>query len=211
MLFRSFSVFYYSYTFSQFAVGMVLDRSNLRWMFGLAVITWSLVAALAGLATGFGLLLMFRLLLGVAESANWPGALRILARALPPGERALGSGIFTSGTSVGALIAPGLVLGISAALGWRWAFVAVGSLGLFWFAGWVVFTRHAEMAGIWRAPSAEGAKSQSGITVALLRNAQFWRVWVVAILVNPCLYFNVNWLPTYFAQDRKSTRLNSSH
>ena len=112
-----FSVFYYSYTFSQFAVGLFLDRSNLRWTYGLAVITWSVVAALTGLASGFGVLLIFRLLLGVAESANWPGALRIVARALPPGERALGSGIFTSGTSIGALIAPGLVLGITSALG----------------------------------------------------------------------------------------------
>ena len=45
--------------------------------------------------------------------------IRLVARLLEPRERALGNGIFTSGTSVGALLAPGLVLGISAALGWR--------------------------------------------------------------------------------------------
>ena len=204
-----FSVFYYSYTFSQFAVGLVLDRSNLRWTYGLAVITWSVVAALTGLASGFGLLLVFRLLLGIAESANWPGALRIVARALPPGERALGSGIFTSGTSIGALIAPGLVLGITSAFGWRWAFAAVGSLGVLWFAGWIWFTRRADMSQVWRASVEERSNpggpllyGRGSVLADLLRNWQFWRVWLVAILVNPCLYFNVNWLPTYLAQER---------
>ena len=200
-----FAVFYYSYTFSQFAVGLLLDRWNLRWLYGLSVIAWSLVAALTGMAAGFGTLVLFRLLLGVAESANWPGALRIIARALPPGERALGSGIFTSGTSIGALIAPSLILGITSVLGWRWAFVAVGSLGLFWFAGWLWFTRRPGMAGIWKAPEEShtiSIREQFGIISSLLRNSQFWRVWIVAVLVNPCLYFNLNWLPTYFVQER---------
>ena len=200
-----FSAFYYSYTFSQFGVGFLLDRYNLRWTYGLAVIAWSAVAALTGLASGFGLLLVFRLLLGIAESANWPGALRIVQRSLPPSERALGSGIFTSGTSIGALIAPGLVLGITSGFGWRWAFVGVGSLGLLWFAAWLLFTSRAGMSEVWMAPAAppdHPAKDHSGITTALFRNPQFWRVLVVAILINPCLYFNVNWLPTYFAQER---------
>ena len=93
-----FSIFYYSYTFSQFAVGMLLDRSHLRWAFGLAVLAWSVVSALTGLAQGFVGLLICRFLLGVAESPNWPAALRIVARALPPEDRTLGNGIFTSGT-----------------------------------------------------------------------------------------------------------------
>jgi len=200
-----FSAFYYSYTFSQFGVGFLLDRSNLRWTYGLAVIAWSAVASLTGLASGFAMLLVFRLLLGIAESANWPGALRIVQRTLPPGERALGSGIFTSGTSIGALIAPSLVLGITSAFGWRWAFVGVGSLGLLWFAAWLLFTGRASTIEVWVTREAQPdnpAKNRSGIMTSLFRNPQFWRVWVVAILINPCLYFNVNWLPTYFAQDR---------
>ena len=60
-----FSVFYYSYTFSQFGAGPFLDRWNLRWAYGLAVLAWSLVAGLTSLATGFGSLLVFRMLLGV--------------------------------------------------------------------------------------------------------------------------------------------------
>jgi len=200
-----FSIFYYSYTLSQFGVGFVLDRSNLRWAFGLAVLAWSLVTALTGLARGFAGLMVFRLLLGVMESANWPAAIRIVARVLPPSERTLGSGIFTSGTSVGALIAPGVILGISSALGWRSAFVALGLLGALWLGGWLFFTRRLELSAVWAHPVAEQSSSRSeppGIYKDLFCNRQFWRVGAVAVLINPLLYFNVNWLPTCFVQQR---------
>jgi ACS family hexuronate transporter-like MFS transporter len=199
-----FATFYYSYTFAQFGVGFLLDRSHLRWVFGLAVLAWSAVAAATGLAAGFVGLLVCRFFLGVMESPNWPAALRIVSRALPPEERALGNGIFTSGTSIGALIAPGLILGISAAVGWRWAFVAVGSLGVFWLAGWLAFTRRAELAHVWRDP-ASGQDAGNGGWAAvkeLAGSGQFWRVWTVAILVNPCLYFSLNWLPKFLVDER---------
>ena len=197
-----FSVFYYSYTFAQFAIGGVLDRTHLRWAYGAGVLLWSATAALAGLAGGFISLVIFRLLLGVTESVNWPAAMRIVARALPPDERSLGNGIFTSGTSIGALIAPGVILGIAGSLGWRWAFVVVGSLGVVWFAAWVLFTARPQFDSVWRSGKQEAAATPGQAYAQILRSSRFWRVFAVTILVNPCLYFNVNWLPTYFAQQR---------
>lgn len=196
-----FSAFYYTYTLAQFAVGAFLDRSHLRWAFAIAVLAWSVAGALTALSANFVMLLCFRLLLGLAESANWPAAMRIVARALPPKDRPLGNGIFTSGTSIGALIAPSLILGIAAYAGWRWAFVCVGGLGLVWLVVWIWFTADPSFAGVWRAPrpSAQSAASAYG---RILSDARFWRVFAVTILVNPCLYFNVNWLPTYFSQHR---------
>ena len=184
-----FSGFYYSYTFSQLAVGMVLDRSHLRWAFGLAVLAWSVVSALTGLAHGFVALLICRILLGVAESPNWPAALRIVSRALPPEDRTLGNGIFTSGTSIGALIAPGLILGLSSAAGWRWAFVIVGSLGLVWLGAWFLFTRRPEYSHVWTDPvprRPQNAERLSTAVADLVRDRQFQVVWIVAILINPC-------------------------
>jgi MFS transporter, ACS family, hexuronate transporter len=199
-----FSVFYYTYTLAQFAIGVFLDRSNLRWAFAAAVLAWSMVAGLTALASGFTALLAFRLLLGMAESANWPAAMRIVARALPPEDRPLGNGIFTSGTSIGAVIAPSLILGIAGAAGWRWAFAGVASLGLFWLVAWIWFTRDPLFSKIWKNEGPP-AQSAAGAYGEILRNPRFWRVFAVTILVNPCLYFNVNWLPTYFAQQRGLT------
>src|SRR5262245_56016933 len=79
-----FAVFYYSYTFSLMAVGPLMDRFHLRWVFGIFVLLWSAVSAATGLAAGFVGLLTFRLLLGITESANWPGATRIVARTFEP-------------------------------------------------------------------------------------------------------------------------------
>src|SRR5438034_705516 len=179
-----FSVFYYAYTFAHFAVGFLLDRSHLRWAFALAVLAWSAVSAATGLVEGFVGLLVCRMLLGVTESPNWPAALRIVARALPPEERALGNGIFTSGTSVGALIAPGLILGLAAATSWRWAFVIVGSLGLAWLVAWLAFTARPELSDVWTEPAAgqDGAAAPPAATIVdLISSRRFWTVWVVAV------------------------------
>jgi ACS family hexuronate transporter-like MFS transporter len=203
-----FAVFYYAYTLSHFMVGPILDRSHLRWAFGVAVLAWSTVSMATGLATGFVSLIIFRLLLGVMESANWPAAIRIVARTMPPSERALGNGIFTSGTSVGALIAPSVILGITSVLGWRWAFVAVGALGVVWIAGWLFATRSQELAAVWQEPSGsqtESSRFQFRIFAEIVKSPRFFPVLIVSILVNPCLYFSVNWLPTYFAQQRAVT------
>ena len=196
-----FSVFYYAYTIAMFAIGLVLDRSNLRWAFAVAVLAWSAAAGLTSLAGGFASLLFFRLLLGVAESANWPAAMRMVARALPPEDRPLGNGIFTSGTSVGAVVAPSLILGISAVAGWRWSFLAVASLGAIWLAAWLMLTRDVVYDSVFRA-RAPHSRSRSSAYRDIIRIAGFWRVFAITILVNPCLYFNLNWLPTYFVQQR---------
>src|SRR5262249_21362386 len=108
-----FAIFYYSYTFSQFAVGPLMDRFHLRWTFGLAVLLWSAVSAATGLVSGFVGLIVFRLLLGITESANWPGATRITSRIFEPAQRSLANGFFTSGTSVGALVAPPIIFALN--------------------------------------------------------------------------------------------------
>ena len=196
-----FSVFYYSYTFAQFGVGLLLDRYSLRWLYGGAVLAWSAACALTGLANGFAALLGFRLLLGITESANWPGAMRIVARVLQAEERAMGNGLFTSGTSIGALIAPGIIMGLAAWLGWRPAFAAVGSLGAVWFLAWVRFTSGPALAPVWLdRSSGKPPEGPRRVYAAILRDPQFWRVFCVTILVNTCLYYFLNWLPTYLNQ-----------
>ncbi len=197
-----FSTFYYAYTIAQFVAGPILDRCNLRWGFGLAVLAWSGISILTGTAGTFAALLLFRFALGLLEAANWPGAIRIVACALQPNERSMGNGIFTSGSSIGALVAPGLIIAVSAAFGWRSAFVACGSLGVLWFAGWAWFTRSAKLAYVWSdTQRVKGMNIAAGL-LAVIRSPRFLPVLIVAILVNPCIYFSVNWLPTYFAQQR---------
>ncbi len=151
-----FAVFYYAYTFSQVIVGPLMDRFHLRWAFGMAVVLWSAVSIATGLATGFVGLVVFRLLLGIAEAANWPGATRIVARTFEPAQRSLANGFFTSGTSVGALIAPALIFAITSALDWRSAFFVLGGGGVLWFSVWVLSTASPKLEPVWHDDPREG-------------------------------------------------------
>jgi MFS family permease len=199
-----FAIFYYSYTIFQFAVGPVLDRFNLRWCFALAVMAWSLVSGLTGLAVGFVSLLIFRLLLGVTESANWPAGLRVLARTLPPEERTLGCGIFESGAGLGALIAPVAIFALLALFGWRSVFFCIGVLGFIWAPIWLLITRSPELSEVWvPSPSKDRPLTELlNVYREFIHSRRFWWVLVVSVTVNPCFYFTVNWLPTYFVQAR---------
>jgi ACS family hexuronate transporter-like MFS transporter len=194
-----FSFFYYAYTLAQFALGGLIDRSHLRWAYGGAVLAWSMVGLLTSLSVGFWSMAAFRVLLGITEAPNWPGALRIVQRALPERERPLGNGIFTSGQSIGALTAPAIILTIATAAGWRAGFVAVGLIGALWFIVWAIFTRRPEFAPIWKPAAGHGVAAGYA---EVLRSPKFWCVIAITCTVNPTLYYNVNWLPTYFNQER---------
>jgi ACS family hexuronate transporter-like MFS transporter len=200
-----FSIFYYSYTLFQFAVGPVLDRFNLRWCFACAVMAWSLVVGLTGLASGFATLMVFRFLLGVTEAANWPAGLRILVRTLPPEERTLGCGIFDGGAAVGALIAPVAIFALLGAFGWRSVFFCLGLLGFFWAPIWLFVTRSPELSHVWTGVRTEAGGIEGLLRVYrdFVRSPPFWWVLLVSVTVNPCFYFTVNWLPTYFVQARR--------
>ena len=169
-----FSFFYYSYTVAQFAVGGWLDRAHLRWAYGGAVLAWSMVGFLTSFSVGFWSMAAFRVLLGITESPNWPGALKIVQRALPERERPLGNGIFTSGQSIGALTAPAIILTVAAWAGWRSAFTAVGAIGVVWFLVWVWFSRRPEFAPVWQpavastAPAVSVLQFRFGLTPSVL-------------------------------------------
>ncbi len=128
---------------SAFALGAIImgflaDRVNVRLLYPLAVIGWSLAGFATGLAQGFTSLLLCRFMLGLAEAGNWPCALRTTQRILPPEERTLGNSILQSGAAIGAVITPLIVLSLLSLTGsWRYPFLVVGTLGMFWAFLWL--------------------------------------------------------------------------
>ena len=92
--------------------------------------------------------MVFRALLGIGESFNWPCALRVTAGVLPPSDRSLGNGIFNSGAAVGAVLTPLIVAPLAVRFGWRVPFVVVGLGGLVWVVAWLVLTRGATLGSV---------------------------------------------------------------
>ena len=134
------AAFFMTYALFQVPAGFFVDRWDLRWSYAGAVIWWSTAAIATAVVPTLGLLIVFRALLGVGESFNWPCALRVTSRILPPQDRALGNGIFNSGAAVGAVATPLVIQWLSPS-NWRVSFVVIGVAGYVWAAVWLLLVR----------------------------------------------------------------------
>jgi len=85
-----------------------------------------------------------RFALGIGESANFPAAVKSVAEWFPKKERAFATGLFNSGFTVGAIVAPIIVSGITLAMGWQWAFIITGALGFIWIIFWLAYYQSPE-------------------------------------------------------------------
>jgi ACS family hexuronate transporter-like MFS transporter len=129
-------VFQLCYAFGLLGVGGLIDRVGTKVGYAWATVLWSFAAighALANSTMGF---MVARGFLGVTEAGNFPSAIKTVAEWFPKKERALATGIFNSGTNVGAIIAPLTVPFIAAAWGWQWAFILTGLIGFIWLVLW---------------------------------------------------------------------------
>jgi len=145
-----------------------------------------------------------RALLGVAESANFPGAIKAVAEWFPKKERALATGIFNAGTNTGAIVTPLLVPWIALTWGWQWAFIATGSLGFLWLFLWLAVYRSPESNP--RVSRDELAHIRSdppdpeNARVPWIRLLGFRQTWAVAagkLLADPIWWFYLYWLPKF--------------
>src|SRR5829696_711429 len=124
-----------AYSIGQTASGRWLDRVGTRTGLSVAVAFYSVSAILASLGSGLRSFAGFRFLLGLGESANWPGATKAVAEWFPRRESGWAVALFDSGSSIGAALAPFIVLTIYQSFGsWRPAFVITGTLGFLWLA-----------------------------------------------------------------------------
>lgn len=190
--------FMLAYTIMNGASGLFIDRLGTKAGYGLFVAWWSLCAMLHAFARGVWSLGILRFLLGLGEAGNWPGAVKVVAEWFPAEQRSLASGIFNSGSSVGAILAPPLIAGLVLRFGWQAAFVAVGSLGFIWLVLWNAFYRSP--AGRINAPARE--REQAPALRLLLRSRFVWTFTISKIFMDPVWYFYTFWFPEYLFHAR---------
>jgi MFS transporter, ACS family, aldohexuronate transporter len=195
-----FFAFLFAYGLAQIFIGGPLDRISVRPAYAAAVAAWSMAGAAAGLATGFATLFGLRVLLGFCESPNWPLALRVVARTIPPDQRALATGVFQSGTSIGALVAAPLIIWLTGIYGWRFAFIAVGAVGLVWVILWWLSSRGiTDTQATGGKPDSEAQfNSSPGSLGEILRARSFQGLLLGGCFLQPLQYFYTTWMPRYF-------------
>jgi MFS transporter, ACS family, hexuronate transporter len=198
--------FQIAYGLGLLIAGRVVDKIGTRLGYILIMGVWSLSAmghALASTAFEFGIA---RFCLGLGESGNFPAALKTVAEWFPQRERSLATGIFNSGTNVGAILAPLLVPWITVHFGWRAAFLATGLFSMLWIAWWWRNYRkpadHPTLTGLELRHIYEEAAAQMGPQMPWLRLIGFRQTWAFAIakfLTDPIWWFYLFWLPSYFS------------
>lgn len=190
-----------------YAVGMLLcgrliDRVGTRIGYAFGIGLWSIAAAAHGLlssAFGFG---VARCALGVGEASNFPAAIKTIAEWFPQRERAFATGLFNSGSNVGAVLAPLAVPFIALRWGWRWAFFLTGALGFIWLALWLsLYRRPGPQAALEKGlPGNSGADSPREASLSwsqLLAIRQTWALGLARFATDPIWWFYLYWLPKF--------------
>jgi ACS family hexuronate transporter-like MFS transporter len=218
-----------SYSIMQAVSGRLVDRLGTRNGLTIAVTFYSVIAMLTPLAPWLGGHLfalgigasaplvgfaVFRFLLGVGEAANWPAATKAVEEWFPRRERGWAVALFDSGSSIGAAIAPFIVLGLYARFGdWRPAFVVTGSLGFIWLFFWrrVYHTpaMHPRIDPAERAMIEADKVEEAGEIAAaggstgrapysqLLRLPQTWGTLAARGLSDPTWFFIADWFAVF--------------
>jgi len=210
------SGFLFAYGIGQLLCGPLIDRLGTKRSFTWAVVVWSIATMLHALGRGFLSFFSVRVLLGLAEAANFPLATKAVAEWFPRSERALAVGIFTMGPGLGAIIAPPLIVGtpwtpgVVDIWGWQAAFLIPGAIGFLWlFLWWKWFYLPAEHPSL---PEKERAqilpKLQAGGVPEYrpwywaLRYREVWGLMLSRFVSDGAFYFFVFWLPLYFSEAR---------
>jgi ACS family hexuronate transporter-like MFS transporter len=199
------AAFSFAYALGFLVAGRLIDRFGTRLGYAAALVVWSLAAAghaLARSAFGFG---VARFLLGLGEAGNFPAAVKTTAEWFPRRERALATGIFDSGSNVGAILAPLLVPALALAAGWQSAFLVTGLLGLLWVALWLPLYDRPERVS--RVSPEELAWIQSDPPdpagevpwVGLLPHRQTWAIAAGKFLTDPIWWFYLFWSAKFLA------------
>ena len=188
--------FMLAYTIMNAVSGPLIDHLGTRIGYALTTAWWSAAAMLHGLATGPWSFGTCRFLLGMGEAGNWPAGVKVVAEWFPVSERALASGIFNSGSSIGAIMAPPVVAWIVLKFGWRVAFEAVGGTGFIWLLVWLM---------VYYSPSAVRSSEPAASQISfgnLLKTRFVWSFTVAKVFLDPAWYFYIFWFPAYLKRAR---------
>ena len=123
--------------------GIVADMVAVRWFYPLMLMLWSLAGCSTGFVRDYDELLWSRTFLGFFEAAHWPCALQTTQRILAREKRTWGNSLLQSGSSVGAILTPLLVMSLLQfyPTNWRLPFFVIGLGGLGWVVLWLASVR----------------------------------------------------------------------
>lgn len=205
--------FQLAYALGMLGAGWLIDKIGTKTGYALALAVWSLAAVLHAFARSTAGFMAARGLLGLSEAGNFPAAIKTTAEWFPKKERALATGIFNSGSNVGAILAPLTVPLIALKMGWEWAFILTGMTGfiwlVFWFKTYELPSKHkrlglAELTHIQSDTDEQEEQNTPQEKVSwfkLLTFRQTWAFFFGKLLTDPIWWFYLFWLPSFLNKE----------
>lgn len=198
------SAFLLSYTIAYALVGPFCDRLGVRASMAILMAWWSmaeLAPAFVHSAVGLG---VTRTLLGLGEAGVWIVAPKAVGQYFPRDQRGTAIGIYTSGATLGAAIAPPLIALLAIRYGWRSVFLVTGLAGLLWVGPWLLFVRDTP-----RLSDAEESPGDEieprGFSLDLFRLPNLWLLLIARLITDPVWYFYLFWYPKFLTEARHLT------
>ncbi len=161
------------------------------------------------------LFLAARCVLSFGEAGNFPCSIKAIAEYFPKKDRGFATGIFNSGSQIGALLAPFSIPVIAKFYGWEAAFLSIGLLGFLWMGLWVFIYKEprknphvnaAELAYIEQDADKEEnlapAQDEPKTKIGLLQAFSFRQTWAVIFgrfLPDSVWWFLLFWAPAFIS------------
>lgn len=207
------NVFMVAYAVGQSISGRMFDKIGTRLGFVISITVWGLATMLHGAARSIVSFSAFRVLLGLGEAGNWPGAVKSNAEWFPVKERAMAQGVFNSGAALGSVVAPPLIAIMWVAFGWKLTFVLVGFIGLIWIIPWLLINKNIPSKHPWITEQEKeyilagqinetkaGDEEAPALSLReILSHRESWAVLVSRFFVEPIWWLFVGWMPIYLA------------
>ena len=189
------SAFFWTYAVCQPIGGWLVDKYDVRWVYGTGFLLWSLATAATGLVGGFVSLFVLRLLLGMGEAVAYPSYSKIIAGSFSERHRGVANAWVDAGSKCGPAV--GTLMGglLVDAYGWRALFIGLGLGSLVWVAPWIIWgprDRAVEIVKKSGAPSFQ----------EIISKRDAWGTFFGLFCGNYVWYFLLTWLPMYLVRER---------
>ena len=190
--------FQIAYGIGLLTAGRIIDRLGTKRGYALAILIWGAASMSHSLVTSVAGFFVARICLGLGEAGNFPAAIKATSEWFPTEERGLATGLFNSGANFSYFVAPLLVASVTVRWGWRYAFVATGSMGMVWLVLWLLFPYDRLLRNskaVIQARVVPPPEKQSYL--ALLRSKRAWAFAIGKGLTDGVWWFYLFYLPQF--------------
>lgn len=203
------SSFLWSYALLQIPIGALLDKVGVKWLVRLGTLLWSLATLMTAIVSGLGLILLSRIILGIAEAPAFPGASKATSYWFPLKERGLATSAFDAAAKFSNVIGVPIIAVIVTLWGWRAGFFLTAALSFLYFiVFWLLYRDPRESKSLSneeRTYITEGGAQQEGAVEGnplsnlgfLLRQRKVWGLTLGFMAYGYSFYLFLTWLPGY--------------